>query len=119
MFGGGRQAMEDSSFDHEVQNIFFQSLSPLWVNLRHHLHTEKNGRPSHFDAQEYVHSRDLGLQAFCRALVETVAFRGLLCEMDRNGLPLETLADLQPGPSCETQTHMGSVSDSELFQTVT
>jgi hypothetical protein len=126
---------EDASFDLEVQKIFFQALAPLFTHLRGHVREGPNGL-SYFDAHDYVHRQAVGAQAFCRALVETAAFRKLLTEMILTrpslGLPFEalskqltdhtdldcpmdgaTLPDQRPPKDVD-----GSISESELFQTV-
>ncbi|CAK9076331.1 unnamed protein product [Durusdinium trenchii] len=73
--------LNDAAFDHEVQVIFLQSLAPL-LELRPFIGKAEQSDCAVFDAQEYVHSQELDAQAFCRAWVETLAFRELLCEVN-------------------------------------
>ena len=124
---------EDATFDLEVQKIFFQALAPLFTQLRSHLRDGPKGL-SHFDAHDYVHKQAVGSQAFCRALVETAAFRKLLIEMRLtrpSGLPFEDALGKQLSVDCPMEAGAtpdqrpqskalqdGSISESELFQTV-
>lgn len=114
---------------------FFQALAPLFTHLRGHVREGPNGL-SYFDAHDYVHRQAVGAQAFCRALVETAAFRKLLTEMILTrpslGLPFEALSKqltdhtdldcLMDGATLPDQRPPkdvdGSISESELFQTV-